>query len=162
VEAKLGVNEVEKVANIIERITLTARGFYSSEIGTAAERVTVLLVFSAEPGAVAQLEQALQAKNLQTPVLILYPENGQWQARCVGNCSDKDFLDAVAAALAQALGTPYSGGSENALGEMLSKLEEAMELAQLAYLGLSPIRLGGSLRCLYGRSWMHPLHSRIN
>jgi hypothetical protein len=98
----------------------------------------VLLVFSAEPGAVAQLEQALQAKNLQTPVLILYPENGQWQARCVGNCSDKDFLDAVAAALAQALGTPYSGGSENALGEMLSKLEEAMELAQLAYLGLSP------------------------
>jgi hypothetical protein len=138
VEAKLGVNEVEKVANIIEDITSTARRFYSSEIGTAAERVTVLLVFSAEPGAVAQLEQALQAKNLQTPVLILYPENGQWQARCVGNCSDKDFLDAVAAALAQALGTPYSGGSENALGEMLSKLEEAMELAQLAYLGLSP------------------------
>jgi hypothetical protein len=138
VEAKLGVNEVEKVANIIENITSIARRSYSSEIGTAAERVTVLLVFSAEPGAVAQLEQALQAKNLQTPVLILYPENGQWQARCVGNCSDKDFLDAVAAALAQALGTPYSGGSENALGEMLSKLEEAMELAQLAFLGMSP------------------------
>ena len=140
VEAKLGESEAGNVANIIEKITQAAYKWWRANqheynLGTP---VTVLVAFNVEPDAVAKLEQALQGRNLQTPVLILYPENGQWQARCVGNCSDKDFLDAVAAALAQALGTPYSGGSENSLVEMLSKLEEAMELAQLAFLGMSP------------------------
>jgi hypothetical protein len=134
VEAHLGVNEVASIASTIESITAIARRWSngSPEVD-ASTRVTVLLVFSAEPGAVAQLEQALQSRNLQTPVLILYPENGQWQVRCVGDCSDRNFLNAVAAALSQALGTPYSGGSENSLGAMLSILEQAMAAAQYFY-----------------------------
>jgi len=133
VEAKLGVNEVANVANIIEEITEKARNFYSPEIGTAAERVTVLLVFSADPGAVAQLTQELQRRNLQTPVLILYPENGQWQAICVGDCStNSQLLDELARVLKGALGSPYSG-SENPLGAILDILDQAMAAAHYFY-----------------------------
>nr|BAL52606.1 hypothetical protein HGMM_F01H03C08 [uncultured Acetothermia bacterium] len=134
VEAKLGVDEVARVARTIEDITrVAARWSNGSSEVDASTRVTVLIAFNVEPGAVDQLVATLQDKNLQTPVIILYPENGQWTARCVGDCSDKQFLDAVAAALAQALGTPYSGGSENALGQMLNILDQAMAAAEYFY-----------------------------
>lgn len=139
VEAKLGVSEVEEIATTIEQITKYARNFVNSvgSLGEGSTAVTVLIAFDTEPGAVDQLVAALQQNDLQTPVIILYPENGQWLAKCVGNCSDKKFLDAVANALASALGQPPQEGSESALGEMLRKFEQAMQNAQMAYLGYS-------------------------
>ncbi len=139
VEAMLGVNEVDKVAEIIEKITQAAHNWWQRNqrdlgLGTA---ITVLVAFNVEPGAVTALEQALASKDLQTPVIILYPEDGQWEAKCVGNCSDRQFLDAVATALAQAFGTPYAGGNDTSLLELLERLEESPIYAQLAYPGLS-------------------------
>jgi hypothetical protein len=138
VEAKLGVSEAEKIAHTIQRITEEAvRWIKFKEANTSGlglgTAVTVLITFNVEPGAVDQVVTTLENMNLQTPVLILYPEGGEWKARCVGDCSDKQFLDAVAAALAQALGRPYSGESENSLGEMLSILDQAMAAAEYFY-----------------------------
>ncbi len=142
VEAKLGKDEVGKIVGNIEQIAQIARRWVASQnlgnnpMGTA---ITVLVVFSADPDAVDQLVTTLQGMNisLQTPVIILSNEGGQWEIRIIGDPKDQVFLDAVAAALAQALGTPYAGGNENTIGELVQKMEQAITAAETAYFGYS-------------------------
>jgi len=140
VEAKLGKEEVSRVVDKVRGIIGIAQGWTrggDSDVGT---KVIVLIIFDAEPGAVDALEQNLKALRSPLPIVILVRnKNGNWDPRIIGDPNDQTFLQAVAAALKQALeqlSLPYEGQDAFSLAMML--ISQAPILAQLAYPGLSP------------------------